>query len=53
MSDSLPTLEEFLARIPTLEELRRRLAANLEEGKLLRKLIRIAEQRERVEEASR
>lgn len=38
--------QDYLERLPPVPELRRQLAANLQEGKLLRKLLRVAEQRE-------
>ncbi|MCL4855639.1 MAG: hypothetical protein KJZ78_30095 [Bryobacteraceae bacterium] len=39
-------VQDYLDRLPSVADLRLRLAANLEEAKLLRKLLRVAEQRE-------
>ncbi len=44
-------LAECIKQIPSADEIRRRLAENAEESKLLRKLLRLAEQKERVQEA--
>jgi len=50
-SDS-STLTEFLDKVPTPDEIRREITENLRKGKLLRQLLRIAEQRQAVEEVS-
>jgi len=43
-------LEAFLARIPDPNEVRRRIAENLNERQLLRHVLKLAEQREKVHE---
>ena len=45
-SDLRKTVKNALASIPSREELRLRLAENLQERQLIRKLLRLAEQRE-------
>ena len=45
------TLAEYLERLPRREELRSRLAQNIEENKLLRKLLKLSEQRDKAEES--
>jgi hypothetical protein len=46
------TLGEFLDKVPSSGEVRRRIAENIREGKLLRQLLRIADQRESVQEVA-
>jgi len=43
-------LEEYIERLPSSTEVRRKIAENLREGKLLRQVLKMAEQREKVEE---
>jgi hypothetical protein len=45
------TPEAFLAEVPSREELRRRIAANLNERQLLRTLLKIAEKRDATHQA--
>lgn len=45
-------LTEFLDKVPAPDEIRREITENLRKGKLLRQLLKLAEQRERVEEVS-
>ena len=45
-------LGQYLEKVPKPDEIRRKLTANVRETKLLRQLLRIAEQRQRVEEAT-
>jgi hypothetical protein len=52
MPESDSTLAEFLDKVPQSDEIRRRITENLRQGKLLRQLLRIAEQRQKVEEVS-
>jgi hypothetical protein len=52
MADQAQSLAEFIKRIPMPDEIKDRLAENLHEAKLLRQLLKIAEQREAVEEVS-
>jgi len=52
MDDTKTELIEFLANIPEADKIRQRLAENIHEAKLLRRLLKIAEQRERVEEVA-
>lgn len=40
-------IDQFIAEIPPLSELRDRLSQNVKEADLLRKLIRLAEQRDK------
>ncbi|MBN2291805.1 MAG: hypothetical protein JXM70_05230 [Pirellulales bacterium] len=51
MSES-ETIDEFVERIPKPEEIRQRLSANLREARLLRQILKMAEQREKVAEVS-
>jgi|ETNvirnome_2_300_1030623.scaffolds.fasta_scaffold53590_1 hypothetical protein len=44
-------IEALLDRLPDRDQIRNRLSENLREAKLLRQLLKIAEQREKVEEA--
>lgn len=44
-------LTECLRRLPAPEELRAQLVRNIEENRLLRKLLKLSEQRQRVEQA--
>ena len=48
----MPTADEYIDRIPSSDEIKRRLVHNLREAKLLRQLLKLAEQREKVEEIS-
>ena len=52
MADQAQSLAEFIKRIPTPDEIKDRLAENLHEAKLLRQLLKIAEQKREVEEAA-
>ena len=42
-------LDEYVESLPQLSELRERLAKNLRERELLRKLVRLVEQKERAQ----
>lgn len=44
-------LDDFLRRLPRPSEIKDRLARNLHEGRLLRQLLKLSEQREHVREA--
>ena len=44
-------LADYLKKMPPPDEIRRRLSANYDEAKMLRRLLRISEQREKVKEA--
>jgi hypothetical protein len=44
-------VDQYLAEIPPLSELRERLTQNVREANLLRKLIRLAEQRDKAASA--
>ena len=46
------TLAEFLEKVPTPDEIRRKITENLRQKKLLRQLLKLAEQRQAVEEVS-
>ncbi len=48
MSDLPTPLSEFIDRIPPPRRIRDRLAENLRENRLLRQLLRMSEQREKV-----
>jgi hypothetical protein len=52
MPDSNTDLIAFLDKVPPSDEIRRRIAENLRQKKLLQQLLRIAEQRDEVEEVS-
>jgi hypothetical protein len=52
MPESDSTLAEFLDKVPKPDEIKRRITENLRKGKLLRQLLRLAEQRQAVEEVS-
>ena len=52
MPEQNDKLETFLDKVPKPDEIRRKLCENLRQTKLLRQLLRIAEQRQRVEEVS-
>jgi hypothetical protein len=43
-------IDNFLEQVPSSEEIRRRIAENLRQAKLLRQMLRFAEQRESVVE---
>jgi hypothetical protein len=43
-------IDQFIAEIPPIRELRDRLSQTVREGQLLRKLIRLAEQRDKAQE---
>lgn len=45
-------LSEYIKRLPAPKEIRDRLSENLREARLLRQLLKIAEQRRKVEEAT-
>ena len=49
--DKETSLTEYLRRLPKPDDLRSKLARNIEENRLLRKLLRLSEQRQKVEEA--
>ena len=51
MSESKDKLDRYLDRLPKIPEIRNRLSENLREARLLRQLLKIAEQRRKVEEA--
>ena len=44
-------IEDILVKLPQRDQIRNRLSENLREAKLLRQLLKLAEQREKVEEA--
>ena len=46
------SIDTFVERIPKPEEIRRRLSANIREARMLRQILKIAEQREKVAEVS-
>ena len=50
MSGVPKQLDKYIEQIPPSAEVRRKIAENLREAKLLRQLLKISEQRERVEE---
>lgn len=52
MSESNSAVTQYVEAIPTPEEIRKKLAANVREAKLLRQILRLAEQREKVREVS-
>jgi hypothetical protein len=52
MPDSNTDLTEFLAKVPKPDEIRRKLCETVRQEKLLKQLLRISEQRQRVEEVS-
>ena len=43
------TFDEFVESLPSTKELRRRLAQNLEERDLIKRTLKLAEQKERVD----
>lgn len=47
------TVDAFVERLPRPEEIRRKLSANYREARLLRQILKIAEQREKVEEVKK
>ena len=51
MSNQKTTVDDFVEKIPSAQEVRRRLSQNLQEARLLRQLLRIALQREKAAEA--
>jgi len=51
MADN-PHLEKYLENIPKPQELRNRLSENLREARLIRQLLKIAEQSKRLEQAA-
>ncbi len=52
MSESTDELVKLLEKVPSPEDIRRRITENLRQGKLLRQLLKVAEQRQAVEEVS-
>jgi hypothetical protein len=52
MPETKVDLSQYLEKVPKPDEIRRQLTANLRQAKLLRQLLRIAEQRQAVEEVS-
>ncbi|MFZ1933476.1 MAG: hypothetical protein WCB27_05910 [Thermoguttaceae bacterium] len=52
MPESNTDLSQYLEKVPKPDEIRRQLTANLRQAKLLRQLLRIAEQRDAVAEVS-
>ena len=52
MADTNATLETFLEKVPAPDEIRRRLTENIRLGKLLRQVLRLAEQRDAVQEVA-
>ncbi len=53
MPESSTLLAGFLDGVPPSDEVRRQIAENAQQGKLLRRLLRLSEQRERVQEVAR
>jgi hypothetical protein len=53
MPESNTPIVDFLDKVPPPDEVRRQIAVNLRQGKLLRQVLRMAEQRESVREVSR
>lgn len=51
MSETKGRADELVARLPSSIEVRRRLGENLREARLLRQLLKLAEQKQKVEEA--
>jgi hypothetical protein len=52
MPETQADLSQYLDKVPKPDEIRRQLTANLRQAKLLRQLLRIAEQRQAIEEVS-
>ena len=52
MPEANDDLVGFLDKVPSPEEIRRKITENLRQGKLLRQLLKLAEQRKAVEEVS-
>jgi len=52
MAEATSDLRKYIEQIPSSDEIRRRLDQTAEESKLLRRLLRLAVQREKVEEVS-
>ena len=50
MSGSTNQLDEYIERLPSPAEVRRKIAENLREAKLPRRVLKMSEQREKVEE---
>ena len=50
MPDSVNLLDEYIERLPSSAEVRQKIAENLREAKLLRQVLKMSEQREKVEE---
>lgn len=51
MADGQDKLDQYIERLPPPKEIRDRLSRNLREARLLRTLLKISEQRQRVREA--
>lgn len=51
-SNSSTDLDRFLDKVPEPDEVRRKITENLRQAKLLKQILRISEQRERVKEVS-
>lgn len=47
------SVREYLDRLPRVDDLRRELAANLREARLLRRLLKLSQQQAGIEEARR
>jgi hypothetical protein len=52
MADDQVKLDQYLERLPPPNEIRDRLCRNFREAKLLRQLLKLSEQRQRVREVS-
>ncbi len=52
MADDQARLDEYIERLPPPKAIRERLSRNLREARLLRQLLKLSEQRQRVEEAA-
>lgn len=50
MSGPANKLDEYIERLPPSADVRRKIAENLREAKLLRQVLKLSEQREKVEE---
>ena len=52
MAEDQVKLDEYIERLPPPKAIRERLSENLREARLLRQLLKLAEQRQRVEEVA-
>ena len=50
MSERKEKLDQYLDRLPKVPEIRSRLSENLREARLLRQLLKLSQQREKVRE---